>query len=154
MTHNSAPCFCCSGSPFSDCCKPVLADHSKALTPLMLMRSRYTAYVLADEEHLLATWDVSTRPKELYLKDNPVRWLNLTVNSSTTEEATGQVDFSAKYIDADNLCILQEKSTFSCKSGLWYYVEGINEVAREKLGRNSSCPCGSGKKFKRCCLLS
>ena len=22
----------------------------------------------------------------------------------------------------------------------------------EKVGRNDSCPCGSGKKFKRCCL--
>jgi len=22
----------------------------------------------------------------------------------------------------------------------------------EKLGRNDLCPCGSGKRFKRCCL--
>lgn len=22
-----------------------------------------------------------------------------------------------------------------------------------KIGRNDPCPCGSGKKFKRCCLL-
>ncbi|WP_208543303.1 SEC-C metal-binding domain-containing protein [Marilutibacter alkalisoli] len=22
----------------------------------------------------------------------------------------------------------------------------------EKLGRNDPCPCGSGKRFKRCCL--
>ncbi|WP_133154389.1 SEC-C metal-binding domain-containing protein, partial [Vibrio lentus] len=21
-----------------------------------------------------------------------------------------------------------------------------------KLGRNESCPCGSGKKYKRCCM--
>ncbi|MEM6825795.1 MAG: SEC-C metal-binding domain-containing protein [Pseudomonadota bacterium] len=24
----------------------------------------------------------------------------------------------------------------------------------EKLGRNDLCPCGSGRKFKRCCLNS
>ncbi|MEM6944636.1 MAG: SEC-C metal-binding domain-containing protein [Pseudomonadota bacterium] len=24
----------------------------------------------------------------------------------------------------------------------------------EKLGRNDLCPCGSGKRFKRCCLAS
>jgi hypothetical protein len=24
--------------------------------------------------------------------------------------------------------------------------------AQEKIGRNSPCPCGSGKKFKQCCL--
>ena len=25
-------------------------------------------------------------------------------------------------------------------------------VARVKVGRNKLCPCGSGQKFKRCCL--
>jgi uncharacterized protein YecA (UPF0149 family) len=24
--------------------------------------------------------------------------------------------------------------------------------AREKIGRNDPCPCGTGKKYKRCCL--
>jgi uncharacterized protein YecA (UPF0149 family) len=23
---------------------------------------------------------------------------------------------------------------------------------REKIGRNQPCPCGSGKKYKKCCL--
>lgn len=32
---------------------------------------------------------------------------------------------------------------------------GSAPVARpEKIGRNSPCPCGSGKKYKRCCLLA
>jgi uncharacterized protein YecA (UPF0149 family) len=30
-------------------------------------------------------------------------------------------------------------------------VHGDKELA-EKLGRNDLCPCGSGKRFKRCCL--
>ena len=25
------------------------------------------------------------------------------------------------------------------------------ELRSEKVGRNASCPCGSGRKFKRCC---
>ncbi len=25
-------------------------------------------------------------------------------------------------------------------------------VRRVKVGRNSSCPCGSGRKFKKCCI--
>lgn len=25
-------------------------------------------------------------------------------------------------------------------------------VYRTKIGRNATCPCGSGQKFKRCCL--
>jgi hypothetical protein len=34
-------------------------------------------------------------------------------------------------------------------------IDGIREVIQEwgKWGRNEWCPCGSGKKFKRCCLL-
>jgi len=30
-------------------------------------------------------------------------------------------------------------------------VHGDKELA-EKLGRNDLCPCGSGKRFKKCCL--
>jgi uncharacterized protein YecA (UPF0149 family) len=30
-------------------------------------------------------------------------------------------------------------------------VHGDKELS-EKLGRNDPCPCGSGKRFKRCCL--
>jgi uncharacterized protein YecA (UPF0149 family) len=29
---------------------------------------------------------------------------------------------------------------------------GVTEVRQVKLGRNSPCPCGSGKKFKKCCM--
>ena len=32
-------------------------------------------------------------------------------------------------------------------------VHGCKELA-EKLGRNDLCPCGSGKRFKKCCLKS
>lgn len=25
--------------------------------------------------------------------------------------------------------------------------------AKRRVGRNENCPCGSGKKFKRCCMM-
>jgi uncharacterized protein YecA (UPF0149 family) len=28
----------------------------------------------------------------------------------------------------------------------------VNQVRRVKIGRNDPCPCGSGSKFKRCCI--
>ena len=31
---------------------------------------------------------------------------------------------------------------------------GFTPVRSEKVGRNDPCPCGSGKKYKRCCLLT
>lgn len=30
--------------------------------------------------------------------------------------------------------------------------EGHTFHRRTKLGRNTTCPCGSGRKFKKCCL--
>lgn len=30
--------------------------------------------------------------------------------------------------------------------------EGAAQKAQAKVGRNDPCPCGSGKKFKKCCL--
>lgn len=30
--------------------------------------------------------------------------------------------------------------------------EGTVQKAQAKVGRNDPCPCGSGKKFKKCCL--
>lgn len=35
-----------------------------------------------------------------------------------------------------------------------YLTKGYTFVRRvEKIGRNDPCPCGSGKKFKKCCLI-
>lgn len=31
-------------------------------------------------------------------------------------------------------------------------AEGLLPVMRTKIGRNATCPCGSGFKFKKCCL--
>ncbi|MCF1613211.1 SEC-C domain-containing protein, partial [Serratia marcescens] len=29
----------------------------------------------------------------------------------------------------------------------WYYIDGT----KPQPGRNAMCPCGSGKKYKKCC---
>jgi uncharacterized protein YecA (UPF0149 family) len=29
--------------------------------------------------------------------------------------------------------------------------KGNNDINHEKIGRNDPCPCGSGKKYKKCC---
>jgi len=36
-----------------------------------------------------------------------------------------------------------------------YNVAGkrINKIGRNKIGRNETCPCGSGKKYKKCCMI-
>ena len=48
------PCPCGSGSAFDDCCGPYLGG-APAPTAVALMRSRYTAFALGDEDHLFRT---------------------------------------------------------------------------------------------------
>jgi uncharacterized protein YecA (UPF0149 family) len=31
-------------------------------------------------------------------------------------------------------------------------IEGATMRHRAKVGRNANCPCGSGRKFKKCCI--
>jgi uncharacterized protein YecA (UPF0149 family) len=42
---------------------------------------------------------------------------------------------------------------------VFYLQDGTRRIKRiderqEKVGRNDPCPCGSNKKFKKCCLTS
>ena len=48
----STPCPCGTGESYDDCCGPLLANVAQAATPEQLMRSRYTAFVTGDADHL------------------------------------------------------------------------------------------------------
>jgi len=155
MRSHAGLCFCCSGIAFSECCEPILRDRLLAGTPLALMRSRYTAYVLGNEKYLLDSWAPATRPQALSLKENRVKWLGLTIHSAETvlpADSVGRVDFSARFIEGDQLCVLRENSSFIRENGFWFYLDGSCDITKTKIGRNAACPCGSGKKSKRCCL--
>ena len=60
----TTPCPCGSGAPYADCCGRWHAGplHLQAPSAEALMRSRYSAFVLARPDYLLATWHPSTRP--------------------------------------------------------------------------------------------
>ena len=50
-----------------------------------------------------------------------------------------------------------EVAEFKREGGVWKFVDGrvmgLDPIRRdsEKVGRNDPCPCGSGKKHKKCC---
>jgi SEC-C motif-containing protein len=66
------------------------------------------------------------------------------------------VEFRALYRTITGMGVLHERSRFLYEDGCWYYVDGelIEDGALRsgKTGRNEPCPCGSGKKYKKCCL--
>jgi len=148
-------CPCGSKKTYVECCMPVLESTARAETAEQLMRSRYTAFSKMNNEYLLASWAAKTRPKQLDTDETPVKWINLEIldtEQGTAQDANGTVSFIASFIVSGHLCHLQEKSSFIKEDDTWFYLDGIPESSTKKIPRNSSCPCGSGKKFKRCCL--
>jgi len=115
------------------------------------MRSRFTAFVLKLEDYLRASWHTSTRPAELDL-DNSPDWASLRILESGQNGDNGDVHFQAIYRLNPGWGYLQERSQFVRENGHWYYLEGQPHEGVLKPGRNEPCPCGSGRKFKACCL--
>ena len=147
-------CPCGSGNFLSSCCQIIFNDHAKATTPELLMRSRYSAYALGNISHILSTWDNLYRPPSLTF-DERIKWLKLEIVESLflkTDTNLGYVHFRAIFIENKNLITLSEKSQFIKKNRKWYYQKGETKYETTNVSLKSPCPCGSGKKFKRCCL--
>ena len=152
---DNKPCPCGSNTSFTECCARILKDHSLAKTAEQLMRSRYTAFTLKDNTYLLKSWAKESRPEHLNVEEAPVQWLDLKVENSKEgqeQDSTGTVTFTARFISSGHLCHLREESRFVREENKWFYLDGTPESSTAKISRNGKCPCGSGKKYKRCCL--
>ena len=87
MKKGGQPCPCESGQDYAACCAP-LHGGAAAATPEALMRSRSSAFTLALEPYLLATWHPDTRPATLDLAaDGRTRWLGLSIKATRTVDA-------------------------------------------------------------------
>ncbi len=163
MSENN-PCPCGSGSPLNDCCRPVIDGAAKAPTAEALMRSRYTAYTLQDIDYLESTLDpgelrdFDKNGSEKWARDST--WLGLEIVSTSagaSGDKDGTVEFKACFKRDGAKQEHHEISRFQNIDGKWLYCGG-KEVApvqfrrdAPKTGRNEPCPCGSGKKYKKCC---
>lgn len=147
-------CYCGSAAGYAQCCKP-LHQGQAASSPEALMRSRYSAFVLANADYLLKSWHPSTRPTELELNLEDV-WCGLKVLNSEQLTASGKVHFQAVFKEqvdkkAAQFFIIDENSNFVLEAGHWFYVDGLPVVTQLKPQRNDICPCNTGLKFKKCC---
>ena len=152
-----ADCPCGSGVTRAACCGPLIDDEAHAPTAVALMRSRYTAHV----ERATSYLDRTAAPRARGGGDDgpTVRWLGLSVLETTgggPRDEAGTVTFEARYDTGKGEQVMRERSRFGRVEGRWIYTGGDlggGTVRREapKVGRNHKCPCGSGKKYKRCC---
>ncbi len=160
----SSMCHCGSEKTFEECCGPILAGKARAETAEALMRSRYSAYAVGQIEYLGNTLHPDNR------HDHDVdatrswainsEWLGLEIGATEAggkEDTEGMVEFTATFKEKGVQRKHHEKSRFVKVEDSWYYVDG-DLVAPEtqvrdtpKVGRNEPCPCGSGKKYKKCC---
>jgi uncharacterized protein YchJ len=46
--------------------------------------------------------------------------------------------------------IINESRNFDYEKAM-KFIENINKEEKIKMGRNDPCPCGGGKKYKKCC---
>ncbi len=162
-------CPCGSQRYFNACCGPLLyangsnaqerAARPRATSAEQLMRSRYSAFALGLGDYLLNTTHPSKRhglnAQDLSEQACTTQWLGLSLHHSrgTGLEAEGEVSFTARFMEKGCSGALHETSRFLQEEGHWYYLDGqVNvESSPAKAGRNAPCPCGSGKKYKRCC---
>lgn len=153
-------CVCGSGVHESACCLPIL-DGTPAPTAVALMRSRYAAYVRGAIDYVIATTDAATRAqvdREAVTRWSlDTEWLGLEILATergAEGDTDGVVEFIARGVTKGTPFAQRERSQFRRTDGNWFYVDGkiIHEPARRvaTAGRNDPCPCGSGKKFKRC----
>lgn len=160
MQTSNCPC----GSPksYETCCKPFHQGIQKPPTAIALMKSRFSAYAKKQITYLVETTDpaLDTAYEDLEAWANSTTWTKLEILASSdgmAHTSVGEVEFRAHYLDpAGKAQIHHEKSGFSKIDSQWYYSSGeinpeMQSNTKHSIGRNDPCPCGSGKKHKKCC---
>jgi len=159
MIEISIKCLCGSDEHYASCCQPFHQNTKNPLTAALLMRSRFTAYAMKNEEYLLQTWDISKRPKEINFAKETAEWTKLEIlktKKGEEKDSKGIVEFKAYYTQDNQDYVMSEISRFKKTAGRWVYLDGIVKSVikagqETNQGKNAPCSCGSGKKYKRCC---
>lgn len=122
----TSSCYCGQPQAYLDCCGRFITGGMPAPTAELLMRSRYSAFVVADEAYLLASWHADTRPSRVRF-DPAQRWLGLSIKNTvagTEHDATGTVEFVARFKIDGKGHRLHEVSRFEKIAERWYYLAG------------------------------
>lgn len=174
---SQSACPCDSSQKFINCCGPYISGEKAAPTAEALMRSRYSAYVVGNIDYIKKTLapesqgDFDTVAAKKWARESTWKGLKiLKVDKGSSADKTGTVEFVVTYTNNKVTLEHHEISTFrKNEKGEWLFLEGEAHTHKEgeghdhhvkpqtivrespKVGRNDPCPCGSGKKFKKCC---
>ncbi|WP_245304264.1 YchJ family metal-binding protein [Hoeflea olei] len=137
--------------------------HAGAAVPTAeaLMRARYAAYATGNIGFIAATnagpAAVVFDRAQAEAAQLGTRWLGLEIvgtRKGRAGDSEGTVSFIARYSQNGAEDALSETSVFRRIGDRWVYWDRLPEPAPSRAaapGRNDPCPCGSGRKFKKCC---
>ncbi len=157
-------CPCSSGKMYQDCCEPLLTGTRKAETAEELLRARYSAHVKLEMDFVKDT----THPDQVsrYEPATAKSWAEksewdrlevVDIEGGGPDDETANIEFVAHFRQKDKLKTHHELANFKRHEGEWFFYDGQGVVPKQvvrqqpKVGRNEPCPCGSGKKYKKCC---
>jgi len=162
-------CPCGSKKTFDACCGPLIAG-ARAPTAEALMRSRYVAFTRGNLDYIEST---CTGPAALAFDRAEMarslpgtEWLGLEIRETRggqPEDQSGKVTFEVRHRHNGQVFTQLETSEFVRVDGAWRYAKGDVDLASQRapsghigghIGRNDPCPCGSGKKYKKCCGMT
>ncbi len=157
-------CPCQSNLEYQNCCEPFHKKTQFPDTAEKLMRARYSAFAKQEidfiaDTHMPGTSDFDKEEARQWSESSEWPGLEIvkTENGLASDES-GIVEFKAQYIDENKKEVIHhEISSFKKSDGKWFYQAGQIvgtaplKRATPKVGRNEPCPCGSGKKYKKCC---
>ncbi|CAM1365806.1 Sec-C motif domain protein [Tenacibaculum soleae] len=123
-------CPCNPSKKYSDCCEKAHQNIQTVLTAETLMRSRYSAFVLAKINYLQESHHSRTRPsnkekKEILSWTKSVKWLKLEVLNTSKGSITdleGTVEFNAFFMENGKVDVIHENSSFCKENKHWVYL--------------------------------
>ncbi len=126
-------CYCGNATSYTSCCEAIHLNKVIATTAESLMRSRYSAFVIANGDYLVKSHHHTTRPSNKEKKSmvrwaKSVNWIKLEVLQTTggsTEDTEGTVEFKAFYYEDGRMQMIHEHSKFLKENGHWLYYGEI-----------------------------
>lgn len=122
-------CYCGNNKTYQDCCEVFHKNGGKTETAEQLMRSRYSAFVLANGDYLMQSHHASTRPieekKEIIKWAKSVQWIKLEVletSKGNKNDTDGTVTFNAYFYEHGKVNVIHEKSAFIKENNHWTYL--------------------------------
>lgn len=119
-------CPCNPNKLYKNCCQIAHQNIQSVTTADALMRSRYSAFVLANIDYLQLSHHSSTRPsnkekKEILRWTKSVIWQKLEIIHCTNNT----IEFKAYFFENGKINMIHENSFFKIENKHWTYLKGL-----------------------------